>query len=62
MRILNVGESCPCCGQPIPEGLSEKAMLLLSYVAAGVALDEALKNWEEEDHAKQNDLNGTSCV
>lgn len=35
MRILKPGEPCPCCGQPIKDGLSSEKMLLLSYVAEG---------------------------
>lgn len=43
MRILKAGEPCPCCGQPIPEGLSNKTMLLLSYIAKGMVLDRILQ-------------------
>ena len=42
MRILKPGEPCPCCGQPIKEELPRGKMLLLSYIAEGVSLIDAI--------------------
>ena len=33
MKMLKPGDPCPCCGEPIPEGLDWETMLLLSYIA-----------------------------
>lgn len=38
MRIIKPGEPCPCCGQLIPEGLSRRSLLLLSYISEGLTL------------------------
>lgn len=38
MKILKPGDPCPCCGEPIPEGLSGETMLLLSWLAEGKAV------------------------
>jgi len=46
MRILKPGDPCPCCGQPIPEGLPMKTMMLLSYIQHGLELRAALKSEE----------------
>lgn len=48
MRILKPGDPCPCCGQPIKEGLSTETMMLLSYVQYGLELREALKGVNDE--------------
>ena len=42
MRILKAGEPCPCCGEPIQAGLPEETMLVLSYIADGMALKSVL--------------------
>ena len=41
MKILKPGDPCPCCGQPIPEGLSEWKMVFLGYIAEGISLRDA---------------------
>lgn len=43
MRILKPGDPCPCCGQPIKEGLPTEAIMLLSWLQEGKELREALK-------------------
>lgn len=43
MRILGIGEPCPCCGQPLPEKLSRKNRLMSGYVAEGMALLELMQ-------------------
>lgn len=48
MRILKPGDPCPCCGQPIKEGLSMENIMLLSYVQYGLELREALKGVNNE--------------
>lgn len=48
MRILKPGDPCPCCGQPIKEGLSAETMMLLSYIQYGLDLREALKGVNNE--------------
>lgn len=48
MRILKPGDPCPCCGQPIKEGLSTENMMLLSYIQYGMDLREALKGVNNE--------------
>lgn len=42
MRILKPGEPCPCCGQPIPANQPKWKLLLLSYVAEGMSLMDAI--------------------
>lgn len=42
MKILKPGDTCPCCGQPIPESVSGKGLLILGYVAEGMALMDAI--------------------
>lgn len=43
MRILNPGEPCPCCGTPIPAGISRRNLLLLSFIAEGLSLLSAVE-------------------
>lgn len=47
MKILKPGDPCPCCGEPIKEGVPMDTLLLLSWVADGLALTEALKNYKK---------------
>lgn len=42
MRILKPGEPCPCCGEPIPANQPKWKLLLLSYVAEGMSLMDAI--------------------
>lgn len=42
MRILKPGEPCPCCGAPIRADLSRRKLLLLSYIAEGISLLDAV--------------------
>lgn len=42
MRLLKPGESCPLCGMSIREGLPKRELLLLSYVAEGMSLLDAI--------------------
>jgi len=48
MRILKPGDPCPCCGQPLPEGLSREKILLLSYIQYGMELRETTKGVSRE--------------
>ena len=48
MKILKPGDSCPCCGTPIREGLPTDTMILLSWLAEGMTLRQAMENWEEK--------------
>ena len=52
MRILKPGDPCPCCGQPIKEGLSTETMILLSWLQEGKDLLAATKGVKNEtiDH------------
>ena len=50
MKLLKPGDPCPCCGRPIPEGLPEKRMLLLSWLAEGMALKKAMESMEPGEH------------
>lgn len=61
MRILKPGEPCPCCGQPIKEGLTTEKMMFLSYIAEGKTMlgvagmfEEDLKKREEADNEQQD--------
>ena len=48
MKILKPGDPCPCCGRPIKEGLPTDTMILLSWLAEGMTLRQAMENWEEK--------------
>ena len=48
MRILKPGDLCPCCGQPIKEGLSADKIILLSYIQYGLELRESLKGAKDD--------------
>lgn len=52
MRLLKPGDPCPCCGQPLKEGLPTKTVVFLSWLAEGKALQEAAMNWEEQEDAE----------
>lgn len=47
-RRLKPGDPCPCCGSPIKEGLPTETMILLSWLAEGMALRQAEENWKEK--------------
>lgn len=57
MKILKAGDPCPCCGRPIPAGLPEWKMVVLGYIAEGMALHDAIttaKQTEEvQNHGKE---------
>lgn len=38
MRLLKYGDPCPCCGQPIPDGMTIKTIVLMSWLAEGKPL------------------------
>lgn len=42
MRILKPGEPCPCCGKPMRDDLPRWKLLLLSYIAEGLSLMDAI--------------------
>jgi len=48
MRILKTGDPCPCCGQPIREGLPAETIILLSWLAEGISFRRAMESWEEK--------------
>lgn len=48
MKILKPGDPCPFCGTPIREGLPTKTMILLSWLAEGMTLRQAMESWEEK--------------
>lgn len=50
MKLLKPGDPCPVCGRPIPEGLPEKQMLLLSWLAEGMACKKAMESVEPGEH------------
>lgn len=52
MRILKPGDPCPCCGQPIKEGLPTETIMLLSWLQEGKDLLAATKGVKNEttDH------------
>ena len=50
MKLLKAGDPCPCCGRPIPEGLSAKRMLFLSWFAEGVTIKAAVQNMAAEEN------------
>lgn len=47
MRILKPSEPCPCCGQPIPDRIARANLLLLSYIAEGMSLLDAVNALSE---------------
>lgn len=47
MRILKTGEPCPCCGMPIRDDLPRWKLLLLSYIAEGLSLMDAINALSE---------------
>lgn len=50
MRILNTGEPCPCCGQPIPLTDDLHLLLLTSQcVLMGLLDDEWLRSEDKEE-------------
>lgn len=49
MKLLKPGDPCPCCGEPIKPGLPTETMVLLSWLAEGVALCRATKKWGDDD-------------
>ena len=53
MRILKPGDPCPCCGEPIKEGLSREKMLLLNYLAEGKTVVEIAGMFEEDLNEQQ---------
>ena len=46
MKLLKAGDPCPCCGRPIPEGLSA----FLSWFAEGVTIKAAVENMAAEEN------------
>lgn len=52
MRILKPGDPCPCCGQPIKEGLPTETIMLLSWLQEGKDLSATTKGVKDEtiDH------------
>lgn len=32
MKLLKPGDPCPCCGQPLKEGLPAQTMVLLTWM------------------------------
>lgn len=51
MKLLKPGDPCPCCGQPIMEGLPTEKILLLSWLAEGKAILSAGRVAEEVSDA-----------
>ena len=51
-QILKPGDPCPCCGQPIKEGLPTETIMLLSWLQEGKDLLAATKGVKNEttDH------------
>ena len=49
MKLLKPGDPCPCCGQPIKEGLPPGTMIFLSWLAEGMTLRTAAKMGEDPD-------------
>lgn len=47
MRILKPSEPCPCCGMPIRGDLPRRKLLLLSYIAEGLSLMDAISALDE---------------
>lgn len=47
MRIMKPGEPCPCCGAPIRGDLLRWKLLLLSYIAEGLSLMDAISAMAE---------------
>lgn len=43
---------CPCCGQPIPEGLPAWNMVILGYIAEGMALRDAMATAKQGKDSK----------
>lgn len=49
MRIPKPGDPCPCCGQPIKEGLSVDKITLLSYIQYGLELRKSPKGDKHDE-------------
>lgn len=47
MKNLKSGDPCPCCGEPLKEGLPMETLLVLGWIAEGLALSEAMKNYKK---------------
>lgn len=47
MRFLMPGEPCPCCGYPIRDDVPRWKLLLLSYIAEGLSLMDAINTMAE---------------
>lgn len=47
MKLLKPGDPCPCCGQPLKEGLPTSTIIFLSWLAEGMELMEATKEMED---------------
>lgn len=67
MKLLKPGDPCPCCGRPIPEGLPEKRMLLLSWLAEGMALKKQWRVWSRAitrrlGHEPKEELASAECA
>ena len=55
MKLLKPGDPCPCCGNPLPEGLPAEIMNLLSWMA-----DRSDRCREmEENNAEQDFFDGS---
>lgn len=55
MKVLKPGDACPCCGEPLKEGDPTETILLLSWIAGGMSLLEAGRNYKinkENVHAE----------
>lgn len=49
MKLLKPRDPCPCCGRPIPEGLSAKRMLFLSWFAERATIKTAVETMAAEE-------------
>ena len=49
MKLLKPGGPCPCCGRPIQEGLPMGTMIVLSWLAEGVAIKATAENMAVEE-------------
>lgn len=53
MKLLKPGDPCPCCGSPLPEGLPQQTVMLLSWLAEGKTLRQTANDFGGDKMEKE---------
>ena len=53
MKLLKPGDPCPCCGNPLPEGLPTQTVMLLSGLAEGKTLRQTANDFGSDKMEKE---------